>query len=123
MVYAEWLARRVGENNADVWLLNTGWTGGPHGEGERFKLKYTRAFVHAILNGDLKGAEFEQEPYFGLFIPKSAPGVPAELLNPKKTWKDGSKYEEKAKKLAQLFRDNDTKYVLPDHVRNAGPKT
>ena len=122
MVYAEWLAKRVDEHDADVWLLNTGWTGGPYGEGNRFKLGYTRAFVNAILDGTLRDVSFEEEPFFGLMIPTSVDGVPAELLNPRKTWKDSAAYDEMASKLAGLFRENDQKYVLPDSVRAAGPK-
>jgi phosphoenolpyruvate carboxykinase (ATP) len=72
MVYAEWLARRIAEQNADVWLLNTGWTGGDYGEGERFKLRYTRAFVTSILDGSLRGVEYREHPIFGLHMPVTA---------------------------------------------------
>ncbi|MEM7260353.1 MAG: phosphoenolpyruvate carboxykinase (ATP) [Planctomycetota bacterium] len=122
MVYAEWLAKRVAEHDSDVWLLNTGWTGGPYGEGERFKLKYTRAFVTAILDGSLREVEYQEHPIFGLQIPASAPNVPAEVLSPRDTWKDGNAYDTKAKQLASLFRENDGKYDISDDVRNAGPK-
>jgi phosphoenolpyruvate carboxykinase (ATP) len=122
MVYAEWLAKRVREHNADVWLLNTGWTGGPYGTGARFKLAYTRAFVTAILDGSLRGAKYEAHPIFGLPMPTSAPGVPAEVLNPRNTWKDKAAYDEKAKHLAKLFRENDAKFKLSNEVRAAGPK-
>ena len=122
MVYAEWLARRIGEHNANVWLLNTGWTGGPYGVGERFKLKYTRAFVSAILDGSLAGAPFQEHPIFGLHMPTTAPGVPDEVLNPRNTWADGAAYDSKAKHLAKLFRDNDAKFDITASVRQAGPK-
>jgi phosphoenolpyruvate carboxykinase (ATP) len=122
MVYAEMLAERVKKHKADVWLLNTGWTGGPYGVGERFKLKYTRAFVHAILDGSLRSVKFEEHPIFGLHIPTSAPNVPAEVLNPRNTWKDHGAYDAKAKHLAKLFRDNDAKYDVSPGVRNAGPR-
>ncbi len=122
MVYAEWLAKRVKDHNADVWLLNTGWTGGAYGVGERFKLKYTRAFVTAILDGSLRSVQYEEHPIFGLQIPKSAPNVPADVLNPRNTWKDKQAYDEKAKHLAGLFRDNDSKYQISDAVRQAGPR-
>jgi len=121
MVYAEWLAKRVAEQNSDVWLLNTGWTGGPYGEGERFKLAYTRAFVTAILDGSLRDVEFVQHPIFGLHMPKTAPNVPAEVLNPRDTWRDADAYDAKAKGLAALFRQNDAKYQISDEVRAAGP--
>ena len=121
-VYAEMLAKKVEKHGADVWLLNTGWTGGPYGTGERFKLKYTRAFVTAILDGSLRGAKFEEHPIFGLHMPTSAPGVPSEVLNPRNTWKDKAAYDAKAKDLAKRFRDNDAKVEIPDAVRKAGPR-
>jgi len=122
MVYAQMLADRIKKHKADVWLLNTGWTGGPYGVGERFKLKYTRAFVHAILDGSLRGVKFEEHPIFGLHMPTTAPGVPAEVLSPRNTWKDKVAYDGKAKHLAKLFRDNDAKYQVSDAVRSAGPR-
>jgi len=122
MVYAKMLADRIRKHNVDVWLLNTGWTGGPYGVGERFKLKYTRAFVTAILNGSLRSVKFEEHPIFGLHMPTTAPGVPAEALNPRNTWKDKSAYDAKAKDLAKRFRDNDSKYQVSPEVRAAGPK-
>ncbi|HMN41464.1 MAG TPA: phosphoenolpyruvate carboxykinase (ATP) [Phycisphaerales bacterium] len=121
-VYAEMLAAKVAEHNADVWLLNTGWTGGPYGVGSRFKLAYTRAFVNAILNGTLRGARFTPDPVFGLPIPSEVAGVPSEVLNPRNTWKDGAAYDAKAKELAARFRANDQKFEMPAAVRGAGPK-
>ncbi len=121
-VYAEMLAERIRAHKANVWLLNTGWTGGPYGVGSRFKLAYTRAFVTTILNGSLAKASFSPDPVFGLPLPASVPGVPAEVLNPRRTWKDGAAYDAQAKKLAMLFRENDAKFEMPDSVRGAGPK-
>lgn len=121
-VYAEMLASKVARHNADVWLLNTGWTGGPYGTGSRFKLAYTRAFVTAILNGTLRNAKFTPDAVFGLPIPDSVPGVPAEVLLPRNTWKDGAAYDAKAKELARKFRDNDKKFEMPEAVRAAGPR-
>ena len=121
-VYAEMLAAKVAKHNADVWLLNTGWTGGPYGTGSRFKLAYTRAFVTAILNGSLKNAKCNPDPVFGLPIPEQVEGVPSEVLLPRNTWKDGAAYDAKAKELAKKFRDNDKKFDMPEAVRNAGPK-
>jgi phosphoenolpyruvate carboxykinase (ATP) len=121
-VYAEQLAQKVAKHNADVWLLNTGWTGGPYGVGSRFKLAYTRAFVTAILNGTLRGAKFTPDPVFGLPLPDRVEGVPAEVLNPRNTWKDGAAYDAKAKDLAKRFRENDKKFDMPEPVRTAGPK-
>ena len=122
MVYAEWLARRLDEHGVDVWLLNTGWTGGPYGEGNRFPLKYTRAFVSAILEGTLRGGPFDTDPVFGLPIPSEVHGVPHEMLHPRQTWKDKTAYDEKAKQLARLFRENDAKYDITAEVRAAGPR-
>lgn len=121
-VYAEMLADKIAKHNANVWLLNTGWTGGKYGEGHRFKLAYTRAFVTAILNGTLAKAKFTPDAVFGLPIPDAVPGVPGEVLQPRNTWKDHAAYDGMAKKLAQGFRDNDKKFEMPDAVRAAGPR-
>ncbi len=121
-VYADMLAERVAKHGANVWLLNTGWTGGPYGVGSRFKLAYTRAMVTAILNGSLAKAEFQPDPVFGLGVPSAVPGVPAEALNPRNTWKDPAAYDAQAKKLAALFRENDKKFDMPEAVRAAGPR-
>jgi phosphoenolpyruvate carboxykinase (ATP) len=120
--YARMLAHRIAEHGAHVWLLNTGWTGGPYGTGNRFKLAYTRAFVTAILDGSLAKQAFEHDPFFGLPIPTSVQGVPHDVLKPRGTWKDGAAYDAQAKKLAAMFRDNDAKYEMPEAVRAAGPK-
>ncbi|MHC4948423.1 MAG: phosphoenolpyruvate carboxykinase (ATP), partial [Planctomycetota bacterium] len=122
MVYAEWLARRIEEQDTDVWLLNTGWTGGPYGVGERFKLAWTRTFVTAILDGSLRDVPTEEHPVFGLRMPTSVPGVPADVLNPRRTWADGTAYDEKAADLARRFRANDEKYDIAPAVRAAGPR-
>ena len=122
MDYAKWLARRVEEQGSHVWLLNTGWTGGPYGTGERFRLDWTRAFVTAILDGSLADSEYVEHPVFGLFIPTSVPNVPDEVLDPRATWTDGEAYDKMATELAQRFRTNDEKYDMTDDVRGAGPK-
>jgi len=121
-VYAEMLAGKVAKHNADVWLLNTGWTGGPYGTGSRFKLAYTRAFVTAILNGTLKNAKFTPDPIFGLALPDKVEDVPSEVLQPRNTWKNGAAYDTKATELAKKFRDNDKKFDMPEAVRAAGPR-
>jgi phosphoenolpyruvate carboxykinase (ATP) len=121
-VYADMLAERVAKHDANVWLLNTGWTGGPYGVGSRFKLAYTRAMVTAILNGSLAGVEYKPDPIFGLAIPVAVPGVPPEVLNPRNTWKDPAAYDDQARKLAALFRENDKKFDMPEAVRAAGPR-
>jgi len=120
--YADMLAERIDKHGANVWLLNTGWSGGPYGVGERFKLKYTRAMVSAILDGSLANASFETEPVFGLHIPTSVPNVPDEVLAPRNTWQDKNAYDAKANDLAQRFRDNAATFDMPEAVRSAGPK-
>jgi len=120
--YAEMLAERIKKHDAKVWLLNTGWTGGPYGTGKRFDLPYTRAMVTAILNGSLNDVACTPEEIFGLAIPTGVPGVPGEVLRPRNTWKDPAAYDAQAKKLAGMFRANDQKFRMPDAVRAAGPK-
>ena len=121
-VYAAMLSDRIREHKANVWLLNTGWTGGPYGVGNRFKLAYTRAMVTAILSGALDKVACKPDPIFGLPIPATVPGVPDNVLNPRSTWKDGAAYDTQAKKLAKLFRENDAKFEMSDAIRAAGPK-
>lgn len=120
--YAGMLAEKITKHNANVWLLNTGWTGGGYGVGKRFSLAYTRAMVTAILNGSLAKANFTPDAIFGLPTPDGVPDVPAEVLNARNTWADGAAYDEQAKKLAGKFRENDTKFEMSDAVREAGPK-
>jgi phosphoenolpyruvate carboxykinase (ATP) len=119
--YAKMLAERTAQHGANVWLLNTGWSGGPYGTGNRFSLKYTRAMVTAILNGSLSDVPTEEHPIFGLHMPTSVPDVPSEVLNPRNTWADKSAYDAKASELATLFRKNDTKYNLPADILSGGP--
>ena len=120
-VYADMLAERVEAHDSDVWLLNTGWSGGPYGVGSRFKLAYTRAMVSAILDGTLRRANFAAEPVFGLMVPDAVPDVPSEVLLPQNTWADKKAYHDKAMSLARRFRENDLKFEMSDAVRAAGP--
>ena len=118
-VYAEMLAEKVEKSGANVYLVNTGW----NGTGKRTKLAYTRAMVTAALNGDLEKGEFVKDPYFGVSVPTACEGVPADLLIPEKTWEDKAAYEAAAKKLAQMFRDNFTKYThMSEEIVAAGPR-
>ncbi len=105
-VYAEMLAKKMQFHDAKAWLVNTGWTGGSYGQGERMKLAQTRAIIDAINSGELEEIETVQEPYFGLHIPISCPGCPTEILDARRTWNDERAYEETARKLAQLFEEN-----------------
>ena len=104
--YARLLAQKVEESGAKVWLVNTGWTGGKYGEGHRMSIKHTRALINAALSGQLDDVEFHQDPFFHLAIPAEVPGVPTEVLNPRDAWQDKAAYDETAKKLARMFRDN-----------------
>lgn len=122
--YAEMLGRLIDEHGSDVWLVNTGWTGGAFGVGKRMKLSSTRAMVSALLSGDLHSAPLDTDPIFGLHIPKQIADVPAEILNPRNTWTDKAAYDAQAKKLAGMFRENFAKFekFVPDAVKAAGPK-
>ncbi|MBL4697911.1 MAG: phosphoenolpyruvate carboxykinase (ATP) [Phycisphaerales bacterium] len=121
--YANMLADRMKQHGAHVWLLNTGWSGGPAGgEGKRFSLPYTRAMVTAILNGSLDSIETTEHPVFGLHMPTAVEGVPNDVLDPRNTWTDKAAYDEQADKLAKLFRTNDAKYDLSEDIRSGGPK-
>ncbi len=122
--YAELLAERMKKHKADAWLVNTGWSGGPYGVGARMKLGYTRALIDAIHSGELAKIPTSEDPIFGLAVPKSCPGVPEQILTPKNTWKDPATYDEAARKLAFLFKENFTKYQdgASAAVRAAGPR-
>lgn len=121
-IYAEMLGRRLREHNAQCWLVNTGWTGGAFGVGKRMSLQYTRAMVHAALDGRLAQAEFSVEPAFGLSIPATCPGVPPELLNPRNAWADQHAYDAQAQLLAAKFVENFRRFEVPESVRQAGPR-
>jgi len=121
--YAEMLGRLIDEHGSDVWLVNTGWTGGAFGVGKRMKLSHTRAMVAALLRGDLHSAPVDTDPIFGLKIPRHVAGVPDDVLRPRSTWSDGGAYDSQAKKLAAMFRENFSKFekFVPDAVKAAGP--
>jgi len=120
-VYAEMLGRRMTEHGSQCWLVNTGWFGGPYGVGSRMKLSYTRAMVNAAIEGKLDDVEFETDPAFGLTVPKSVPGVPAEFLRARDAWKDKAAYDQSAANLAAMFAKNFEKFDVPENIRAAGP--
>ena len=120
--YAKLLGEKIEKHNVRVYLLNTGWSGGPYGVGKRMKLPYTRAMVDAMLNGDLEKAEYVEDPIFRVLVPASCPGVPADVLQPKKTWSDPEAYEKQARDLAGLFAKNIAKFQVPEEIVAAGPK-
>ena len=104
--YAKMLGEKIARHQARVWLVNTGWTGGPHGVGQRMKIAYTRAMIRAVLSGALDAVAYHTDPIFNLDIPADCPGVPAEVLTPRATWADGAAYDAQAAKLARMFVDN-----------------
>lgn len=122
-VYASLLGEKISEHNTQCWLLNTGWIEGPYGEGHRISIKHTRTLLNAALDGSLNNVKFEKEQYFGLAIPTECEGVPAEILNPKNSWKDKDAYDAKAKDLATRFKNEFKQYepYVNDAVKNAGP--
>ncbi|MFL5243251.1 MAG: phosphoenolpyruvate carboxykinase (ATP) [Gemmataceae bacterium] len=121
--YAHMLQDKLIQHQAQVWLINTGWTEGPQGQGHRIPLELTRAMVRAILNGSLKNPQFTADPIFRVFVPDSCPGVPAKILQPSLTWKDPAAYEAKARHLAILFQKNFAAYAsgVSEAVGHAGP--
>lgn len=104
--YAELLGEKMEKHQVNVWLVNTGWSGGAYGEGKRMKLAYTRALITAALKGELAEIKFTEHPVFGVLMPDSCPGVPAEILNPRNTWADKNKYDLKTNELAKAFLEN-----------------
>lgn len=122
--YAKMLGEKLEESGAKVWLVNTGWTGGPYGVGSRMKLSYTRAMISAALEGKLDNVSFDTLPVFGLQMPTSCPEVPSEILNPRNTWKDAAAYDAKAAHLAELFVKNFTQFAdgVSDDIKGAAPK-
>lgn len=109
--YAEMLSRKMKDVGTNVWLVNTGWSGGPYGIGSRMKLKYTRAMITAILNGELDKAEFVAHNVFGVHVPQSCPNVPDDVLNPRNTWTNKNAYDETAAELAKKFNKNFEKFA------------
>ncbi len=123
-VYANLLGKKIEEHNVNCWLVNTGWTGGPYGVGERMKIAYTRAMVNAALDGELNDVAFVEDPVFGVQIPTSVPGVPDEVLQPRNTWDDQAAYDAQAAKLAKMFQENFKQFEanVTDEIKAAGPK-
>jgi phosphoenolpyruvate carboxykinase (ATP) len=122
-VYARMLGEKLEEHKATVWLVNTGWAGGPYGEGRRMPIAATRAMLHAALSGALDHVGYRDDAVFGFDVPVAAPGVDAALLDPRSTWRDPEAYDEKARYLAEKFRENFTKFADADSdVAKAGPR-
>ena len=123
--YAEMLGHKMEENEVNIWLINTGWTGGPYGVGHRMKLPYTRAMISAALEDKLDAVEFQAHPVFGVLVPQEVPGVPDSVLNPRDTWADPVAYDAQADKLAQQFVDNFRKFedYANQEIMDGAPRT
>jgi phosphoenolpyruvate carboxykinase (ATP) len=122
-VYSRMLGGKLAEHGATVWLVNTGWTGGPYGVGERLPIQATRALLRAALSGTLDGVEYREDPVFGFAVPVDAPGVEARLLDPRSTWDDPEDYDVRAAELAELFVENFRKFADAEPtLAAAGPR-
>lgn len=121
--YSDLLGEKILRHQVRVWLINTGWIGGPYGVGKRINLPYTRAMITAVLNHDLDEVPFRQEPFFGLHIPLFCPGVPSEVLNPQYNWKDKQAYQQYARNLIMQFENNCTQFAnnVTKEVLATGP--
>jgi phosphoenolpyruvate carboxykinase (ATP) len=118
------LGKKMDENKVNVWLVNTGWSGGPYGVGSRMKLKYTRAMITAALNGGLDEVGYRNHSIYGCAIPATCPDVPSEVLSPRETWKNDKGYYEMANKLATEFIENFKKFeeFANDEIMAGAPK-
>jgi phosphoenolpyruvate carboxykinase (ATP) len=123
-VYARMLGEKLDEHGSAVWLVNTGWTGGPFGEGSRMPIAATRSMLTAALSGELDEAELRTDAVFGFQVPVSVPGVDSKLLDPRSTWADPAAYDVKARELAQMFVENFAKRFgdVDEAIRAAGPR-
>jgi phosphoenolpyruvate carboxykinase (ATP) len=122
-VYANLLGEKIAQHKVNVWLVNTGWSGGPYGVGQRMKIAYTRAMVNAALDGALADVPTRPDPVFGVTVPTACPDVPNEVLDPRQTWDDPVAYDTQARKLAGMFNENFKTFAdqVSPEVRAAGP--
>ena len=119
-IYAKMLGDRIKATGANVFLVNTGWSGGPYGVGKRMSIKYTRAMISAALKGELNNVEYVRDPFFNLPVPQTCPNVPSDILDPRKTWADKEAYDKSAKTLAEKFITNFKKYAnMPQKIVDA----
>jgi phosphoenolpyruvate carboxykinase (ATP) len=122
-VYARLLGEQLDQHpHIGVWLVNTGWTGGAFGDGERMPIAATRALLKAALGGELDAVDYRVDPVFGFEVPLEVPGVDTKLLDPRSTWRDPDAYDRKARELAQMFVDNFEQFDAPAEVAAAGPR-
>ena len=122
VVYARLLAKRLDEHGSRVWLVNTGWTGGQYGEGERMPIGATRALLRAALSGELDDVETRTDELFGFEVPVEVTGVVSSLLDPRSTWADPDAYDAKARELADMFKANFAQFTADDNIVAAGPR-
>ena len=124
LAYAELLKQKIQKHGAHVWLVNTGWTGGPFGIGKRISIRYTRALLNAALNGSLLTVGYKQDPVFGFEVPTECEGVPSQILDPANTWPSREQYFDKYDALAARFIENFKLMMAecPEHILEAGPK-
>ena len=122
--YAELLGERIQKHKVDVWLVNTGWSSGPYGEGKRMDISLTRAMIRAVLSGSLRQVPTRHDDLFNLEVPTSCPDVPDQVLDPRRTWSDPAKYDRYATKLAEMFHANFSRFInhVPAEVAAAGPQ-
>jgi phosphoenolpyruvate carboxykinase (ATP) len=122
--YAKMLGEKIAKNRPDVWLINTGWTGGPYGVGQRMAIPHTRAMIRAAISGSIAESSLSADPVFGLRVPTAVPDVPSGVLNPRATWSDVQAYDAQASKLAGMFRENFKRYAdhVGDDVKAASPR-
>jgi len=123
-VYDALLGKKIREHDVDCWLLNTGWSGGPYGIGERMDINHTRAMLNAALSGELDQVSMHEDPVFGVMVPETCPGVSTEVLRPESTWSDKAAYQAKACELARAFKENFMQFedMVSEEVKNAGPR-
>ncbi len=122
--YAKLLGERIAQHQVDVWLVNTGWSGGPYGVGKRMNIDFTRAMIHAALEGSLRDVATRRDETFNLEVPTSCPGIPSEVLDPRRTWSNPADYDAQAAKLAEMFRQNFARFSdqVPADVVAGGPQ-
>ena len=119
------MGEKIEKQNVKVYLVNTGWEGGPQGIGKRMSIKNTRACINSILDGSIEGVEFENFPIFNIAIPKTLDGVDTEILNPRNTWEVAEKYDAVRVEIAKMFIENFNKYIVKNSENDyssAGPK-